>query len=465
MIRPSRSRRLGIALAVASTTLLAGLGVNWSPTSAADTEVRIYFAICESDTASATVKIKRVKEDGSGVTTVGDTGIANCATGSQPATYFSGLVVHGGFAYYSWFKADGSGGGLGRMSTSDPASPELNFASAPAGTGWFQVAPRSINNYLYFYVHNGGGAPSNLRVMRMATSGSTVSACFTPTGSPNTMSIGIGKDAAYFATDINDKKLYKIAADCSAATEYLDLANGNGDAIVHSFDTSFGIDVVAESNSRLYLNTKHLVTNKFGISHVDNGGNASAFVGHGTTVATDNNPLESQVWGVNALYFKNGAATKMFKVAPGGSATEVFASQMTGILHHMSVVEEVPTVATTTTSTTTTTTSTTVAPTTTSTVAATTTTSTTSTTTTTAPPAAPVVSRAGLTASRIASHVKLTVAKGSRVSLAVASTSKRFCAVRGSKLISLKAGRCRVTVTVTPSRGAKRKATVTLVTK
>lgn len=76
---------------------------------------------------------------------------------------------------------------------------------------------------------------------------------------------------------------------------------------------------------------------------------------------------------------------------------------------------------------------------------------------------APVVPRrAGLTASSLASFLDLRITKGARVSLTVAPGSRQFCGVKKSKLVSKKAGNCRVTVTVTPTKGDAQKATVTL---
>ena len=77
-------------------------------------------------------------------------------------------------------------------------------------------------------------------------------------------------------------------------------------------------------------------------------------------------------------------------------------------------------------------------------------------------PAPTVPRKGGLTATRVATHAKLTVPKGARVTLKVASTSRRVCTVRSNKLVSLKKGTCRVTVTVTPKRGKTQRATVSL---
>ena len=76
---------------------------------------------------------------------------------------------------------------------------------------------------------------------------------------------------------------------------------------------------------------------------------------------------------------------------------------------------------------------------------------------------APVVSaKNAATGTAIAKYAKITVAAGSRVSLKVASSSARYCKVSGTSLKGVKAGSCRVTVTVTPKKGKAVSKTVTL---
>ena len=75
-------------------------------------------------------------------------------------------------------------------------------------------------------------------------------------------------------------------------------------------------------------------------------------------------------------------------------------------------------------------------------------------TTTTAAVVAPTVPRkGGLTAKFLAGYLKMTVPKGATVTISVAPASKKTCAVKSSKLVSLKAGTCRFTVTIKPKKG------------
>lgn len=434
-----RPRRM-LAAAIAAVMTLGTLASGTTGGQASDAQVRVYFAICEGSGSSDTIKIKRINEDGTGATTIGDTTIAYCA--NPATTYLSGLAVHEGYAYFSWFAADGSSAGLGRLSTTETGSANLSFATAPAGIGWLQVAPRTLNNYLYFYAHDGGQNPSNLRVMRVPLTGGTIENCFTPTGSPNSMAIGVGKDAVYYAIDTDDKKLHKVSGDCSSSSAQFDLADGNGQAIVHSLETSFGAALIAESDSRMFMFTKHLVTNSYGISHIDAGGTANDFVGHGTATSPDAFPLASQTWGVNRLYYKDGNATKMYAVTPGSPAAEVFANHMTGTLHHISVVSETP--PTTTTTTTTSTTTTTVAPTTTTTLPKKVTTRRTTKLKSgaTVKPLVRGKAKRSYTAKSL-----LQLPKGVTVTRLTTST-KSVCSTRGTTLRVVKKGTCRYSVRV-----------------
>jgi hypothetical protein len=66
------------------------------------------------------------------------------------------------------------------------------------------------------------------------------------------------------------------------------------------------------------------------------------------------------------------------------------------------------------------------------------------------------------TAKSIAAYAKLKVLSTSKVKLKVVASSSRFCRVSGTTLKGLKAGSCKVTVTVTPKKGRATSKTVTL---
>jgi hypothetical protein len=67
-----------------------------------------------------------------------------------------------------------------------------------------------------------------------------------------------------------------------------------------------------------------------------------------------------------------------------------------------------------------------------------------------------------LSGKAIASYAKLTVASTSKVSLRVVRTSAKVCRVVGTSLKGLKAGTCKVTVSVKPKRGATKSKTVSV---
>ena len=66
------------------------------------------------------------------------------------------------------------------------------------------------------------------------------------------------------------------------------------------------------------------------------------------------------------------------------------------------------------------------------------------------------------TAKSIASYAKLTVLSTSKVTLKVVSGYSKFCKVSGTSLKGLKAGTCKVSVTVKPKKGGSKSKTVTL---
>ena len=62
----------------------------------------------------------------------------------------------------------------------------------------------------------------------------------------------------------------------------------------------------------------------------------------------------------------------------------------------------------------------------------------------------------------LATLAKLTKAKTSKVSAVVAPSSKKICQVVKTAVKGLKAGSCKVTVTVTTAKGKKTSRTITL---
>lgn len=67
-----------------------------------------------------------------------------------------------------------------------------------------------------------------------------------------------------------------------------------------------------------------------------------------------------------------------------------------------------------------------------------------------------------VSAKSIAADAKLAVTSTSKVSLKVLSSSAKYCKVSGTTLKGLKAGSCKVTVTVTPKKGRATSKTISL---
>jgi hypothetical protein len=73
-----------------------------------------------------------------------------------------------------------------------------------------------------------------------------------------------------------------------------------------------------------------------------------------------------------------------------------------------------------------------------------------------------VTTKKAATAKSIATYAKLVVLSTSKVSLKVVSSYAKYCKVSGTTLKGVKAGTCKVTVTVTPKKGKATSKTVTL---
>ena len=73
-----------------------------------------------------------------------------------------------------------------------------------------------------------------------------------------------------------------------------------------------------------------------------------------------------------------------------------------------------------------------------------------------------VTMKKSATAKSVATYAKLSVLSTSKVSLKVVASSAKYCKVSGATLKGLKAGSCKVTVTVTPKKGKATSKTVTL---
>jgi hypothetical protein len=435
--RPRRWKTL-VGAGLAAT--LAGL-VGFSPQAAASTEkVAIYIAVCDGNGATDTVKIKKINEDGSGLTVVGDTTVPHCVPNSPADRYLSGLSVSGQYVYFSWINGDFNGAGIGRLKTDGSGGAEVNFVTAPDEASYFQMAPRSLDGFLYLYVHNGRGGPiNNLRIMRANQNTGALSDCYTPSGSPTRMNIGVGKDAVYYATSVSNQKLYKVSSDCASSSVVSDFEIAPSPQMLHVLvDTRFEslASLVSESDDALFVYTKHAVNETVGLSQMSTSSGLSNFQQH--LYQADDGAADSQVWGFNYLYFKDAFASKMFRVAPGGTPQQVFAEHITGILHHMSVVKETTVPAT--------------AP-------------------ETPTPAAPVtkapltVSKKGVTSKQIVRELGLKTPKGSKISFAVAKKAQKFCTIKRNRVVATRAGKnCRITVTVTPKKGKAIKRTAVLKT-
>ena len=177
------------------------------------------------------------------------------------------------------------------------------------------------------------------------------------------------------------------------------------------------------------------------------------------SVAASDMPVYKIAWGVNHLYFIDSANQTIGRTTAAGPAdrTTFVSLETAGKMH--AVAPALATSVSVTTSTTI------VVTTTTSTVAATTTTLPPAPTTTVAAKTAPTIGKSGTTAKSIAAFLGLGVPSGAKLKATVAAKSKRYCKVTGSKVVALKTGSCRVTLTVTPKGGKSKSMSTTLKVK
>ena len=76
---------------------------------------------------------------------------------------------------------------------------------------------------------------------------------------------------------------------------------------------------------------------------------------------------------------------------------------------------------------------------------------------------APVVRISRMTSGKsIASFLKLSITSKSKISLRISSASLKFCKVQGTSVRGLKAGPCKLTISVKPQRGATKSRTISL---
>lgn len=400
--------------------------------SASTKKVAIYFAVCDGSTASDTVKIKKIYEDGTGITTVGDTTIAHC--GGTATTFLSGLAVSGDYAYFSWLKEDGSSAALGRIKKDGSSSAEVNYISAPVGVGYLQISANPLDGNLFALMASGSfkAGLTDYRISKISISESAIQTCHTPSNT-SVMAFGVGRDAIYFSVqtptrpDTELTTIYRLPSNCSSPTLAADLMDDlKGVGAFHTMDSgSPNASLITETDSEILVSTVKNQTVQ-GLSKFKKGETLTEFQEH--VVKLDNEFVGRAVWGFNYLYFKNDqGANTMYRTKIGGQPEQVFAEHIKGILHHISIVEE--------------------------TVVA-----------TVPAPKSLEVSKRGITAKQFAKELGIKIPKNSKVKFTIAKRSVKNCEIKKSRVVSKRAGTCRITMTITTNKGKVIKRTKTLTT-
>ena len=446
-----RSHQAAASLAV--SLLLGGAVVAASPAARAADKVIVFYAACDGTGASDTVKIKRVDDDATNATVIGDSGVADCQGGpATPARHFAGFAVSGEHGYFGWFDHNGAEAGIGRIRLDGTGAATLAWHTAAAPVSQLVIAPTVAAGSIFMYLNDSnfaGVGPQTPRIAKVATA----TAAFTDgvvTAGAGSMSLtfGVGKDRLLWTDDTLTNQILKSTAfDGTGTATVMTLINND----YFSFDYA---TMAAESSTKIFVRAGDTGDGSVGISAhpVASPGSAFARPVVPLPAVAPNLGVMKIVWGGNHLYYIDSTARKIGRTSdtgPGDLTT--FASvASTGPLHAISpalastVTVSAPAAATTVPSAGT---------------------PTTTTATTVAAKVAPVIGKSGTTHRSLASWLGLSVPSGAKVSATVAASSKSYCRVSGTKVVALKSGRCRVTVTVTPKKGAKKSKTTTLTVK
>jgi hypothetical protein len=76
-----------------------------------------------------------------------------------------------------------------------------------------------------------------------------------------------------------------------------------------------------------------------------------------------------------------------------------------------------------------------------------------------------VLRKKSVTRTALMKYMKLTMPKGSKVTITVSPKSKRFCKLSKTRIVYVRPGKCLVRVTVRPKKGIMRSATTTMLVK
>ena len=322
------SPRRTTALAIGALALTSVVGGITAPSASAADKVIVFYTQCDKLSATDTVKVKRVDEDGKNAVTIGDTGIKHCAAGGPSTEYLSGFAVSGAYGYFSWAKSDASTIAIGRIRLDGTGSVEPTFITIPSPANTIQMSPRAVNGYLFFYLDDGYYTPpggsyatgvNNARIVKARVSDGQLTTVYQPepTGATDRilrMSFGVGKDALYVATnDSNDQQLDRVTFDGTVTRNVFNFATAPNIADRNvKFLVGVGANLVAESNDTMFLYSMRADDGKFGISTYQ------------TTSPTDSlqvfkavpgnegqQPANFQVWGGNYLYYQDVTGLKI----------------------------------------------------------------------------------------------------------------------------------------------------------
>lgn len=170
------------------------------PSTSTAVDPAVHVAACDGRGATDTVKVKRIIPGG--VTTVADTGVANCEIGLRDQA-FGGVASDQDHVYFAWARTDGVQVRIGRV-RHDGGGLDPSFISLASPIRNVFLSPVVAAGHLYAYVDNCtpilcvAGDLGTAKVLRIPVGGGTQSTVLTAPAGSNGIPFGVGYDGVYF---------------------------------------------------------------------------------------------------------------------------------------------------------------------------------------------------------------------------------------------------------------------------
>ena len=272
----------------------------------------MFYTACDGTSASDTVKVKKVEEDGSGAATVADTTLAGCGAYSAALRWPTGLAIHDGYAYFSWQSSAGTG--IGRVPLTG-GSATVSYILGPMGTSSMALNSTPAAGHFYVYVddgRDGSNVPVAARIARVPLGGGAFSTVRGAGAGLPWLSFGMAGDSLFFAENAiptNTITLLRSSLDGSGETAaYLNFAAGAHMGVGGS------ASLVAGTADRIFVYSLDAGQNGYStVQPVTLGGTFGAY----GAVPKSSSMVGGQVWSGSHLYFAQADAVTGSNVALG----------------------------------------------------------------------------------------------------------------------------------------------------